>query len=125
VPSVVSAYLRESAPKGSIPRTGEPIFGLYAAGEIVSDGYFYNNAGGTRLTSGPVFGRIAVPMQERYSRFGIVERDHRVLVWTMAHLAFGEDAVPRDPVDGLGVGFLGVSLTSPIRPAVPRFSLAK
>ena len=28
----------------------------------------------------------------------------------MAHSAFGEDAVPCDPVDGLGVGFLRVGL---------------
>ena len=38
------------------------------------------------------------------------QRNHRILVAAAAHLAFGEDAVAGDPVDGLGVGFFGVGL---------------
>ncbi len=38
---------------------GEPIEGLYAAGEIVGDLFYHNYPGGTGLTSGAVFGRIA------------------------------------------------------------------
>ncbi len=39
--------------------TGEPIGGLYAAGELVGGLFYFNYPGGTGLTSGAVFGRIA------------------------------------------------------------------
>src|SRR5271167_284222 len=39
-----------------------------------------------------------------------VQRNHRIFVAAVAHGAFGEDAVAGDPVEGLGVGFLGVGL---------------
>jgi tricarballylate dehydrogenase len=38
---------------------GEPIRGLYAAGELVGGLFYFNYPGGTGLTSGAVFGRIA------------------------------------------------------------------
>ena len=37
----------------------QPISGLYAAGELVGGLYYFNYAGGTGLTAGAVFGRIA------------------------------------------------------------------
>ncbi len=36
-----------------------PIQGLYAAGELVGGLFYFNYPGGTGLTSGSVFGRIA------------------------------------------------------------------
>jgi tricarballylate dehydrogenase len=39
--------------------SGEPIPGLYAAGELVGDLFYFNYPGGSGLTSGAVFGRIA------------------------------------------------------------------
>jgi hypothetical protein len=39
-----------------------------------------------------------------------LQRNHRIFVAAVAHPAFGEDAVPCDPVDGLGVGLLRVGL---------------
>lgn len=39
--------------------SGEPIGGLYAAGELVGDLFYFNYPGGAGLTSGAVFGRIA------------------------------------------------------------------
>jgi succinate dehydrogenase/fumarate reductase flavoprotein subunit len=36
-----------------------PIGGLYAAGELVGGLFYFNYPGGTGLTSGSVFGRIA------------------------------------------------------------------
>ena len=38
---------------------GRPIGGLYAAGEIVGGLFFHNYPGGTGLTAGSVFGRMA------------------------------------------------------------------
>ena len=38
---------------------GEPISGLFAAGELVGGLFYFNYPGGTGLTSGAVFGRIA------------------------------------------------------------------
>jgi tricarballylate dehydrogenase len=38
---------------------GQPIPGLYAAGELVGDLFYFNYPGGTGLTSGAVFGRVA------------------------------------------------------------------
>jgi len=38
---------------------GRPIGGLYAAGELVGDLFYFNYPGGTGLTSGAVFGRRA------------------------------------------------------------------
>jgi tricarballylate dehydrogenase len=38
---------------------GEPITGLYAAGELVGGIFYFNYPGGTGLTNGAVFGRIA------------------------------------------------------------------
>jgi len=45
---------------GEVENTsGKPIPGLYAAGEIVGGLFYYNYPGGTGLTSGSVFGKIA------------------------------------------------------------------
>ena len=38
---------------------GKPIPGLFAAGELVGGIFYHNYPGGTGLTSGAVFGRIA------------------------------------------------------------------
>jgi tricarballylate dehydrogenase len=38
---------------------GEPIPGLYAAGELVGAIFWFNYPGGSGLTNGAVFGRIA------------------------------------------------------------------
>ena len=38
---------------------GKPIPGLYAAGELIGDLFYFNYPGGTGLTSGAVFGRLA------------------------------------------------------------------
>ena len=38
---------------------GEPIPGLYAAGELVGGIFWFNYPGGSGLTNGAVFGRIA------------------------------------------------------------------
>ncbi len=38
---------------------GVPIAGLYAAGELVGGIFYFNYPGGTGLTNGAVFGRIA------------------------------------------------------------------
>jgi tricarballylate dehydrogenase len=42
-----------------ISTDGEPIAGLYAAGELVGGIFYFNYPGGTGLTNGAVFGRIA------------------------------------------------------------------
>ncbi len=42
-----------------IAQTGEPIPGLFAAGELVGGLFYFNYPGGTGLTSGAVFGRVA------------------------------------------------------------------
>jgi tricarballylate dehydrogenase len=42
-----------------IGQDGEPIGGLFAAGELVGGLFYFNYPGGTGLTSGAVFGRIA------------------------------------------------------------------
>jgi tricarballylate dehydrogenase len=42
-----------------IDSSGAPIPGLYAAGELVGGIFYFNYPGGTGLTSGSVFGRIA------------------------------------------------------------------
>lgn len=42
-----------------IDTEGEPIHGLYAAGELVGGLFYFNYPGGTGLTSGAVFGRMA------------------------------------------------------------------
>ncbi len=42
-----------------ISEEGEPIPGLYAAGELVGGLFYFNYPGGTGLTSGAVFGRTA------------------------------------------------------------------
>jgi tricarballylate dehydrogenase len=38
---------------------GKPILGLFAAGELVGGIFYHNYPGGTGLTSGAVFGKIA------------------------------------------------------------------
>ena len=38
---------------------GEPMPDLYAAGELVGGLFYFNYPGGTGLTSGAVFGRVA------------------------------------------------------------------
>jgi tricarballylate dehydrogenase len=42
-----------------ISTDGEPIPGLYAAGELVGGIFYFNYPGGSGLTNGAVFGRIA------------------------------------------------------------------
>jgi tricarballylate dehydrogenase len=42
-----------------IAEDGEPIPGLYGAGELVGGLFYFNYPGGTGLTSGSVFGRVA------------------------------------------------------------------
>jgi tricarballylate dehydrogenase len=42
-----------------ISTDGEPISGLYAAGELVGGIFYFNYPGGTGLTNGAVFGKIA------------------------------------------------------------------
>ena len=42
-----------------ISSDGEPIAGLYAAGELVGGIFWFNYPGGSGLTNGAVFGRIA------------------------------------------------------------------
>jgi len=42
-----------------IATDGEPISGLYAAGELVGGIFYFNYPGGTGLTNGSVFGRVA------------------------------------------------------------------
>lgn len=46
---------------------GQTIAGLYAAGELVGDLFYFNYPGGTGLTSGSVFGRIAGASAARYA----------------------------------------------------------
>jgi tricarballylate dehydrogenase len=46
---------------------GEPIPGLYAAGELVGGIFYFNYPGGTGLTNGAVFGRIAGASAGRHS----------------------------------------------------------
>ncbi|ROP80812.1 tricarballylate dehydrogenase [Stella humosa] len=48
--------------------TGEPIGGLFAAGELVGGLFYFNYPGGTGLTSGAVFGRIAGASAARMGR---------------------------------------------------------
>jgi tricarballylate dehydrogenase len=47
---------------------GRPIPGLYAAGEMVGGLFYHNYPGGTGLTSGAVFGRIAGTSAAAYAR---------------------------------------------------------
>ena len=42
-----------------ISSDGEPIKGLYAAGELVGGIFWFNYPGGSGLTNGSVFGKIA------------------------------------------------------------------
>jgi len=42
-----------------ISQEGDPIPGLFAAGELVGGLFYFNYPGGTGLTSGAVFGRLA------------------------------------------------------------------
>jgi len=42
-----------------ISTDGEPIAGLYAAGELVGGIFYFNYPGGSGLTNGAVFGRVA------------------------------------------------------------------
>ena len=42
-----------------IDSDGRPMAGLYAAGELVGGLFYFNYPGGTGLTAGSVFGRIA------------------------------------------------------------------
>jgi tricarballylate dehydrogenase len=47
---------------------GQPIPGLYAAGELVGDLFYFNYPGGTGLTSGAVFGRLAGTGAAQFAR---------------------------------------------------------
>ena len=50
--------------------TGQPIPGLFAAGEIVGGLFYHNYASGTGLMSGAVFGRLAGRNAARWARSG-------------------------------------------------------
>ena len=50
-----------------ISSDGEPIPGLHAAGELVGGIFYFNYAGGTGLTNGAVFGRIAGSTAARFA----------------------------------------------------------
>ena len=47
---------------------GEPIPGLYAAGELVGGIFYFNYPGGTGLTNGAVFGKIAGANAAQYAK---------------------------------------------------------
>ncbi|MGH8681180.1 MAG: FAD-dependent tricarballylate dehydrogenase TcuA, partial [Burkholderiales bacterium] len=47
---------------------GDPVPGLYAAGELVGGIFYFNYPGGTGLTNGSVFGRIAGANAARFAR---------------------------------------------------------
>ena len=47
---------------------GQPIPGLFAAGELVGGLFYHNYPGGTGLTSGAVFGRTAGDSAAEYHR---------------------------------------------------------
>ena len=51
--------LRINTESQVISTDGEPISGLYAAGELVGGIFYFNYPGGSGLTNGAVFGRIA------------------------------------------------------------------
>ncbi len=51
--------LRIDTSAGVIDTEGAPIPGLYAAGELIGGLFYFNYPGGTGLTAGAVFGRIA------------------------------------------------------------------
>jgi tricarballylate dehydrogenase len=51
--------LRINTDAQAISTDGEPIPGLFAAGELVGGIFYFNYPGGTGLTNGSVFGRIA------------------------------------------------------------------
>jgi tricarballylate dehydrogenase len=50
-----------------ISTDGEPIPGLYAAGELVGGIFYFNYPGGTGLTNGSVFGRLAGANAARFA----------------------------------------------------------
>ena len=54
-----SAASRSTRSARVIDTDGQPIPGLYAAGEMVGGIFYFNYPGGTGLTNGAVFGRIA------------------------------------------------------------------
>jgi len=49
---------------------GDPIRGLYAAGELVGGIFYFNYPGGTGLTNGSVFGRLAGANAARFAGAG-------------------------------------------------------
>ena len=51
--------LRVSQEAAVLDMEGTPIPGLFAAGELVGGLFYFNYPGGTGLTSGAVFGKIA------------------------------------------------------------------
>ena len=59
--------LRISQEAQVISSDGAPIAGLYAAGELVGGLFYFNYPGGTGLTAGSVFGRIAGTSAARYA----------------------------------------------------------
>lgn len=60
--------LRISVDGQVINDSGEPIHGLYACGELVGGIFYFNYPGGSGLTSGSVFGRIAGVQAARTAR---------------------------------------------------------
>jgi succinate dehydrogenase/fumarate reductase flavoprotein subunit len=58
--AALCAALSAREPKAEVLDMDEsPIPGLYAAGELVDGIFYFNYPGGTGLTNGAVFGRIA------------------------------------------------------------------
>ena len=51
--------LRINGQAAVLDEAAQPIAGLYAAGELVGGLFYFNYPGGTGLTSGAVFGKIA------------------------------------------------------------------
>lgn len=56
-------------PEARVQNTlGQSIGGLHAAGEIVGSLFYYNYPGGSGLTAGAVFGRIAGQSAAQYAK---------------------------------------------------------
>jgi tricarballylate dehydrogenase len=60
--------LRINDDAGVINTDGEPISGLFAAGELIGGLFYFNYPGGTGLMSGSVFGRIAGGSAARFAK---------------------------------------------------------
>ena len=52
-------HAKKQVPARVLSEEGDPIPGLFAAGELMGGLFYFNYPGGTGLTSGAVFGRTA------------------------------------------------------------------